>query len=931
MITQKLEDLISNNTEIFRQELKEVIKPSFTGLENPEKYNAILGNTIEQSKRSSLLKQAEVEAAATEYLENKKNKSLIISAEMGSGKTSMAVNISLSKKLCPVYMIVCPPHLVDTWKEELATVYRNPNAYKVIRVKRYEDIVPYAKRNLWNDGIKYYFIITRENLKLSYPKEVAVNIKRRYITKEEELDGQTVMLQQLVKVAKCPDCDATLKEGDENFIDLDSLPRKCECGCVLRQGDRSKSKNLRTREAVADYIFKNFTKGSYNVILDEMHEYKGGDTGQGNAMARLVTNARKTIGLTGTLMNGYASSLFYLLYRLNPRLMKNELGFDYNQVKNFVSAYGAHEEIVEAKEVSHEGVVTRMGRKISLKEKPKISPHMLSILMGMTIFLKLEEIKMPNNLQLPPYEEIVDLVEMEEELKKPYLAYLSDITSQIRTNKALLGNLATDAIAIPDMPFIPRSAQDVCHYEPTTTREDFGLTNKEKRLIENVRGELEQGRDCLVYITFSNQQVATDLQDILKKAFPNKTIRFLPSTVPAAKRKEWIKKNPSDVMICNPELVKTGLTLLNFVTIIFYETTYNVFTLKQASRRSWRIGQTEDIKVIFMAYADTPQHKALELIGAKIGAANSLEGKFSGDDDLSSMGEDDDNIQLALAKSIMGGGTSSRDIKMTSIQNFGGDRDFNTFENHYQKLLDDNKPEIHTINIHGKEANVCYKPTKYTIDAGDMVKYNNMWEEVQYSNDKHLVICGEATSYSIKLLNDVSMELEGHKDSEYPRHTIAICLSSIDDIVKMYDTPRHVVDFILDTYDTTTRDKVAALREQKAIKAELIEIATKNEEEGISIHDGHGGNWGSGMADLFDIASQSSNIEVCSMPKQSEKSKIKEIAKEVIAEQSQEIAFVALVGKGKKQKKVEVKASNNLFDVIPEEDRAGGVQLAFAF
>ena len=59
MITQKLESLISKNTDIFRQELKKVIKPVFTGLENPQKYRNILQNTIEQSKRSSLLKQAE--------------------------------------------------------------------------------------------------------------------------------------------------------------------------------------------------------------------------------------------------------------------------------------------------------------------------------------------------------------------------------------------------------------------------------------------------------------------------------------------------------------------------------------------------------------------------------------------------------------------------------------------------------------------------------------------------------------------------------------------------------------------------------------------------------------------------------------------------------------------------------------------------------
>ena len=195
----------------------------------------------------------------------------------------------------------------------------------------------------------------------------------------------------------------------------------------------------------------------------------------------------------------------------------------------------------------------------------------------------------------------------------------------------------------------------------------------------------------MVYLTFTNQIVATDITKILQDEFPNKVVKFLPSSVVPTKRKEWIEKNPCDILIANPELVKTGLTLLQFPTIIFYETTYNVFTLKQASRRSWRIGQKYPVKVIFMAYANTPQHKALELIGAKVAAANSLEGRLSGDDDLSAMGEDEDNIQLALAKAILNNESSSKDIKTTTITNFGNDRDFDTFEMFYQTQLDNRK------------------------------------------------------------------------------------------------------------------------------------------------------------------------------------------------------------------------------------------------
>lgn len=194
-----------------------------------------------------------------------------------------------------------------------------------------------------------------------------------------------------------------------------------------------------------------------------------------------------------------------------------------------------------------------------------------------------------------------------------------------------------------------------------------------------------------MYVHFSNKGVASDITEMLNNELPQYDTKFLSPTIAANKRQSWIENNPSDVLICNPELVKTGLDLLQFPTIIFYETTYNVFTLKQASRRSWRIGQKDDVKVIFMAYSDTPQHKALELIGAKVASANSLEGRLSGDDDLSSMADEDDNIQLALAKAILKGESSSKDIKMSSIKNFGNDREYDKFEIWYKNQVDNLK------------------------------------------------------------------------------------------------------------------------------------------------------------------------------------------------------------------------------------------------
>ena len=49
--------------------------------------------------------------------------------------------------------------------------------------------------------------------------------------------------------------------------------------------------------------------------------------------------------------------------------------------------------------------------------------------------------------------------------------------------------------------------------------------------------------------------------------------------------------------------MKTGLDLLEFPTIVFMQSGYNVYSLQQAARRSWRIGQKQPVRVIYLGYA----------------------------------------------------------------------------------------------------------------------------------------------------------------------------------------------------------------------------------------------------------------------------------------------------------------------------------------
>ena len=127
---------------------------------------------------------------------------------------------------------------------------------------------------------------------------------------------------------------------------------------------------------------------------------------------------------------------------------------------------------------------------------------------------------------------------------------------------------------------------------------------------------------------------------------------MLRASVKPLDREAWLADAVGDgaqVVIANVDLVKTGLDLIDFQTMIFYQTGYSIYTLRQASRRAWRIGQTQPVKVCFLAYHDTMQYAALTLMGSKLQASLMLEGKFS-EDGLRALVEGTDmNVELARA------------------------------------------------------------------------------------------------------------------------------------------------------------------------------------------------------------------------------------------------------------------------------------------
>jgi hypothetical protein len=142
----------------------------------------------------------------------------------------------------------------------------------------------------------------------------------------------------------------------------------------------------------------------------------------------------------------------------------------------------------------------------------------------------------------------------------------------------------------------------------------------------------------------------------LQRILTNEGIRsaVLRASVDTSKREAWYARQIKEgvqVVISHPKLVETGLDLLDFPTIIFYESGYSLHTLRQASRRSWRIGQRRPVRVKFFCYEGTMQTACLRLMGKKLLVALTMEGKFAGEG-LQNIDEDDDMLS-AMARELV--------------------------------------------------------------------------------------------------------------------------------------------------------------------------------------------------------------------------------------------------------------------------------------
>ena len=409
------------------------------------------------------------------------------------------------------------------------------------------------------------------------------------------------------------------------------------------------------RYNISRYIKKHMKNSFDYGIFDEVHLLQG-DSLQGDAFGNICNSVWKSIFLTGTMSNGYASGLFYMLFRTQTSKMLDD-GFKYDSIKSFSDKYGVKENSktytgrYQRVRGVEQFVVDNNSRPKTTKNRdlPGISPTLFAdYLLDNTVFVSKRDIKK----NLCKYSEIPIGVPMDNELRLAYNRILQNVSNNINrynVSRRDMRDYIFSASMFLDQPYgmdIRDTDNQIIELCPDTVR------NKERELVRIISEKKNAGEKCLIYCEWTQKlEIVNKLVEILKK-HDIKAVG-IDNSVKLTERQKWLEEQARDgidAVVLNPALVGTGLNLLDYTTIVFYEIGAKVISIRQASQRSNRINQTHPVEVYFLYYKDSIQEDMLGAISMKMKAATAIEGDFS-ESALKNM-TDDTDILTKLADSI---------------------------------------------------------------------------------------------------------------------------------------------------------------------------------------------------------------------------------------------------------------------------------------
>ena len=424
------------------------------------------------------------------------------------------------------------------------------------------------------------------------------------------------------------------------------------CGGPLFQMSRWR------RVGGAELVKKKYQRYFGLYVMDEVHNAKNGSTDVGAMDSRLISATRYNLALTGTLMNGRAGSLFWLLYRRNADVRQQYCHTDYTR---WVDHYGAWKKQWSQNQPYEQGVGQTGIERWSFRQKELsvVSPAILRYLLSMTLFARVADL----GYKLPPMRETIHSMDMPEKIQEQYdqmSGKLFNEAASIAANKKDGGGYSVWYSFIrrwPSAAFRPDVLNYKSYYQyPMEAAIDVQVGEtlpKEDKLVEIVQDNIRRGRKTLVYVEQTGtRDIRLRLLELLQQA--GMRAEMLNSSMKPARREKWIKENSPqlDVLIVNPALVETGLDLVMFSTIVFYEIGDKAARMAQAMMRVCRLGQKNEVDVHYLVWNKTAESTIFQEIGKALKQMKVL----AGDEAIGALMEDDDDddmrrrmIQMAMS------------------------------------------------------------------------------------------------------------------------------------------------------------------------------------------------------------------------------------------------------------------------------------------
>jgi superfamily II DNA or RNA helicase len=459
-------------------------------------------------------------------------------------------------------------------------------------------------------------------------------------------------------------------------------------------GCKQPKKNPRYR--LDEYLKRRYHDRVYLLIWDEVHEAQHGDTGNGEAFSRMAGMAKKVLAMTGTPFNGRSSSIFNIEYALNPRvrqryawggsprLSRKIRGSSEHQViaednsmqrgraeSRWVADMGVREQAVEERPTYDRETGAYTGTSTyerPYEEAPGISPLLIAEVLDHSIFFSLGDL----GKWLPKYEEIAVPVALDADIdaeydrtKKRLKDYL--IERRWQGDTSFRGAYLQWSMGWLNATFRPYEVIHNLKHPITGEKLPYTVVSipsygedrvyaKEQALIDLVKAELAENRPCVVYLRqTATRDIQPRIEALLRHHVPGAKTFILSNRVDAERREAVIEReivNGVNVVLCNPELVKTGLDLIYFPTLIFYEIVFNLSTMMQSAGRSYRLNQTHPhCKVYYLFAEGTMEQTAVQLMSRKQRAAKLLTGDI-GLTGLDALTEGEGGFEEALLDAI---------------------------------------------------------------------------------------------------------------------------------------------------------------------------------------------------------------------------------------------------------------------------------------